>query len=156
MKLLFVEDDDDKAQKVIGEINNIDGGIELFREKSFASALRFLVKNSNIDGVILDMSMPNYDNSKEAPEHFAGRDLLRQCKLRKITKPTFVVTMLDSFGSGNAQINIQQLDSELSEEFSPIYLGIVYYSSAQESWKPQLAKLINGIRDYNNEYINIR
>lgn len=146
MKILFVEDDDDKAQQVDGEIQSIDPTIRLIRAKSFTSALRCLVKSIDIDGVILDMSMPNFDNSQEPPENFAGRDLLRQFKLRKIEKPTFVVTMLDRFGSGSAQLTLAQLDEQLASEFSPAYLGIVYYSSAQESWKAQLCHLINEMR----------
>ena len=148
MNVLFVEDDDDKAKKVSGEIQLIYPEIFLTRAKSFTSALRYLVKSINIDGVILDMSMPSFDNSQEPPENFAGRDLLRQCKLRKIEKPTFVVTMLDRFGSGNAQVTLSQLNEQLASEFSPAYLGIVYYSSAQESWKSQLAALIVEMKSF--------
>ena len=148
MKILFVEDDDDKAQKVSGEINSIDPEIGLVRAKSLTSALRCLAKTKDINGVILDMSMPNFDNSQEPPENFAGRDLLRQCKIRKIERPTFVVTMLDRFGSRGAQLTLDQLDQQLASEFSPAYLGIVYYSSAQESWKSQLSVLINQMKNY--------
>ena len=119
MKVLFAEDDDDKAQKVSEEIQSIDPEMVLVRAKSFTSALRCLAISTDIDGVILDMSMPSFDNSQEPPENFAGRDLLRQCKLRKIEKPTFVVTMLDRFGSGNAQVTLSQLNDQLAAEFSP-------------------------------------
>lgn len=155
MNLLFVEDDDDKAGKIASYISKIDTSINLMRAKSFASALHALVKKSvEIDGVILDMSMPNYDESREPPENFAGRDLLRQCKLRKITKPTFVVTMLDSFGGAGTQLTLEQLDAQLSAEFSPAYLGIVYYSSTQESWKSQIAAKINTISELKREITN--
>ncbi len=151
MNLLFVEDDDDKAHKIAAHILSIDNAIKLNRAKSFTSALRSLVQNrTDIDGVILDMSMPNHDDSTEAPENFAGRDLLRQCKLRKIEKPTVVVTMLDLFGTGRAQLTLAQLDQQLAKEFSPSYLGIVYYSSAQESWKAQLAAKIKLIKEARN------
>ncbi len=149
MRLLFVEDDDDKAGKIADQVRVIDSSIDLLRAKSFTSALHNLVLHKNaIDGVILDMSMPNFDDSQEPPENFAGRDLLRQCKLRKIEKPTFVVTMLDLFGDGAAQLTIEQLDQQLAAEFSPSYLGIVYYSSAQESWKSQLAVMLKQINLY--------
>lgn len=148
MKLLFVEDDDDKAQKIASHIFIVDSSIDLLRAKSFMSALKFLVqKDLQIDGVILDMSMPNFDNSQEAPENFAGRDLLRQCKLRNIERPTFVITMLDRFGSGDAEITLEQLDQELALEFSPKYLGLVYYSSAQESWREELKIMINKMKE---------
>ena len=154
MNLLFVEDDDDKAEKISAELASSMPGLTLIRARSFDSALRSLVtKHSTISGVILDMSMPNYDNSQEPPENFAGRDLLRQCKLRKIEKPTVVVTMLDLFGTPPAQITISELDKQLAHEFSPAYLGIVYYSSAQEAWKSELINFLNNIPD-NHEDIN--
>ncbi|MGE8637992.1 MAG: hypothetical protein ACN6PR_05080 [Achromobacter sp.] len=149
MRLLFVEDDNDKAFKITSEIAAYDSEIVVIRARSFTSALRELAKNGeHVSGVLLDMSMPNFDELQEAPENFAGRDLLRQCKLRKIEKPTVVVTMLDSFGSGDEQITLEQLDRQLAEEFSPKYLGIIYYSSAQESWKQQLEIFLKRIREY--------
>lgn len=149
MKLLFVEDDNDKAAKITAEITVKRQNITILREKSFTPALRHLVRHGNeISGVLLDMSMPNFDDSREAPENFAGRDFLRQCKLRKIKKPTVVVTMLDSFGSGDEELTIEQLDGQLAHEFSPEYLGIIYYSSAQEAWKQQLESFLRKIREY--------
>jgi hypothetical protein len=143
MNLLFVEDDDDKANKIILELDGKNPEVTLLRARSFTSALHMLVKRKHeIVGIVLDMSMPNYDNSLEAPEHFAGRDLLKQCKLRRIEKPTVVVTMLDRFGSGSAQLTLEQLDRQLEAEFSPAYLGIVYFSSTQESWKSQLSGFV--------------
>lgn len=148
MNLLFVEDDDDKAEKIADQIKIIDPEIALIRAKSFTSALRALVcREKKIDGIILDMSMPNFENSQEAPENFAGRDLLKQFKLRKIEKPTFVITMLDLFGGVGRQLTLAQLDRQLAEEFSPAYLGIVYYSSSQESWKYQLNSKIEKIKE---------
>lgn len=148
MNVLFVEDDDDKAEKICAELAIRHPSVKLTRAKSFMSALQNLVKNkSEISGIILDMSMPNFDNSNEAPENFAGRDFLKQCKLRKIQKPTVVVTMLDLFGSGTAQLTLRQLDQQLASEFSPSYLGIVYFSSAQEAWKEELSMFVKKIHE---------
>lgn len=147
MNLLFVEDDDDKADKISAELSKYAPPVQLIRARSFTSALQALVRNkSEISGVILDMSMPNFDNSQEAPENFAGRDLLRQCKLRKVEKPIVVVTMLDLFGSGAAQLTLKQLDEQLAKEFAPAYLGIVYFSSVQEAWKAELFEFVEKIR----------
>jgi hypothetical protein len=147
MNLLFVEDDDAKAEKISHEVGRLEPEFCLRRAKSFTSALREMVKEKNsISGVILDMSMPNFDNSQEAPENFAGRDFLQQCKLRRIERPTIVVTMLDLFGSGVAQLTLEQLDRQLAAAFSPMYLGIVYFSSAQEAWKSELGSLLAKLR----------
>jgi CheY-like chemotaxis protein len=143
MKVLFVEDDDDKAGKVAEEVLRAIDGVTLVRARSFDSALRNLVlAGSEIDGMLLDMSMPNFDDSQEPPESFAGRDLLRQCKLRGIAKPTIVITQLDSFGVPPDQLSLEQLNVQLLNEFSPSYYGVVYYSSAHESWKSEIVRLI--------------
>lgn len=149
MKLLFVEDDEDKAEKITSDLTKRHPEIKIIRARSFTSGLECLVRNGNeITGVILDMSMPSYDNSSEAPEHFAGRDLLQQCKMRRIFKPTVVVTMLDRFGSGGAQLTLEQLDNQLLEKFAPNYLGVVYFSSVNDLWKNELSQLIRKIKEW--------
>jgi FixJ family two-component response regulator len=149
MKLLFVEDDDDKAGKITSDLAIRHPEIKIFRARSFTSGLECLVRSGvEISGVILDMSMPSYDNSSEAPEHFAGRDLLQQCKMRRIFKPTVVVTMLDRFGSGGAQLTLEQLDKQLMEKFSPNYLGVVYFSSVNDLWKNELSQFIKQMEEW--------
>lgn len=150
MNILFVEDDDDKAGKITSDLAARHSDVNIIRARSFTSALERLVRGgTDISGVILDMSMPSYDNSSEAPEHFAGRDLLQQCKMRRIFKPTVVVTMLDRFGSGAAQLTLKQLDEQLLEKFSPSYLGVVYFSSVNDLWKIELSKFVNIIKEWN-------
>lgn len=148
MNLLFVEDDDDKADRISQEIATAFPGTTLLRAKSFGSGLRKIVQEGpSLDGVLLDMSMPNFDNSDQPPETFAGRDLLRQCKLRGISKPTVVVTMLDLFGTPPDQLTLSELNEQLTNEFFPQYLGIVYYSSAHEGWKAELAYMIQKMKE---------
>lgn len=143
MNLLFVEDDDDKAERITTAIALSRPDIILLRAKSFDGALRKIVYDrNNIQGILLDMSMPNYDNSETRPEAFAGRDLLKQCKLRKITVPTIVITMFDLFGTPPNQLTFKELDDQLKREFVPVYIGMIYYSSAQEGWKTELLRMI--------------
>lgn len=152
MKILLVEDDDDKGAKVAEELFRSFPWLELIRARSFDSALRKLVfSGRELDGILLDMSMPNFDDSREPPESFAGRDLLRQCKLRGISKPTIVVTQLDSFGVPPDQLSLEQLDSQLMAEFSPFYYGVVYYSSAHEGWKGEIARLLKQLKSRNED-----
>lgn len=143
MNLLFVEDDDDKAERITAAISSSHPEIVIVRAKSFDGALRRIVRDrGSFHGILLDMSMPNYDNSESRPEAFAGRDLLRQCKLRKITIPTVVITMFDLFGAPPDQLTFNELDEQLKAEFAPFYTGMIYYSSAQEGWKSELLKMI--------------
>ncbi|MBQ0921405.1 response regulator transcription factor [Hydrogenophaga aromaticivorans] len=147
MNLLFVEDDDDKAERIAAVVTTRVPVVQLSRAKSFDSALRRIVQDrSNLDGILLDMSMPNYDNSESRPEAFAGRDLLKQFKLRRISIPTIVITMFDLFGAPPDQLTFNELDDQLKTEFAPIYVGMIYYSSAQEGWKNELLEMIERIK----------
>ncbi|MDO9571769.1 MAG: hypothetical protein Q7J58_20660 [Hydrogenophaga sp.] len=148
MNLLFIEDDDDKAERIAAVVGSRAPEIHLHRAKSFDSALRRIVHDRvNLDGILLDMSMPNYDKSDSRPEAFAGRDLLKQCKLRRISIPTIVITMFDLFGAPPDQLTFNELDDQLKTEFAPVYVGMIYYSSAQEGWKNELINLIERMKE---------
>lgn len=148
MKLLLIEDSDDKRAKIAEEVSTHFPGAELSFARSFDSGLRAVARDrARIDGILLDMSMPNFDKSDEPPESYTGRDLLRQLKLRKLTLPTIVITQLDSFGKGANQLSLPELRTELEVEFANCFLGLIYFSSAQETWKRELFVLLNKLRD---------
>jgi len=147
MKLLLVEDSDDKRAKIYAELSSRTPSIELLFARSFDSGLRAVAGNRGcIDGMLLDMSMPNFDKSEDPPEHYTGRDLLQQLKLRKLLLPTIVITQLDSFGKGADQLSLPELREELAIEFPTCFRGLIYFSSAQDSWKRELANLLNNFQ----------
>ncbi len=150
MRILLIEDDDDKRRTLDEFLRGLfKQPIEIDTAKSFSSGLRKAIKSSgDIDIVLMDMSMPNYDVSIDEPtggnpEPFAGRELLSQMQLRGITTPTIVVTMFDSFGDKGGKMSLEQLKGEMEKEFSPIYRGTVFYDSRQEGWKTALQALIS-------------
>lgn len=143
MNVLFVEDSDDKRTKILELFSAAFPSLHVEIARSFNEALRRLVlPGAPVDFILLDMSMPNYDGSDEPPESFAGRDLLRQLKLRGRVRPTIVVTQLDSFGVGAEQLSLEQLDRQLSEEIQDQYLGLVYFSSVNDGWRVELSGLV--------------
>jgi len=149
MRLLLIEDDDDKRLALEEFLKGAFSSIEIEMARSFSSGLRRVIKPSEeFDIVLMDMSMPNYDVTTDEPsggnpEPFAGRELLSQMQLRGVTTPTIVVTMFDSFGDKSGKMSLDQLKAEMENEFSPIYKGTVYYDSRQEGWKAALQNLIN-------------
>lgn len=148
MKILLIEDDEEKMEKILDFINfqYPDSAIEVAR--SFNAGLRAIIKSNSLDVILLDMSMPNYNATEEdpsggAPEHFAGRDILSQMKLRDIHVPTIVITMFDLFGENPDRMSFSQLEQQLRAMYAPTFLGMVYYNSGQEGWKNALGSLIN-------------
>ncbi|NOU13845.1 MAG: response regulator transcription factor [Methylococcaceae bacterium] len=149
MKILVIEDDEDKTKKLEEFICAEFPSASMQFAKSLNSGLKALIAERNdLDLILLDMSMPIFDISQQepsggAPENFAGSELLAQMCLRSINVPVIVVTMFDSFGAAPNQKSLEQLVAELKECYSPPFKGLVYYNSIQEGWRSALKQLIN-------------
>ncbi|MFW7208717.1 MULTISPECIES: hypothetical protein [unclassified Enterobacter] len=146
--ILIIEDDEDKLETLINFIHSEFPLFQVDTARSFSSGLRKLMLGSKIyTGILLDMSMPNYDSSSTEPgggkpEHFAGSDLLAQMKLRKIHIPTIVVTMFDMHGEEPNRLSIDQLKDQLTKMYSPIFRGLTYYSLSESGWRNSLKNQI--------------
>ena len=146
MKILFIEDDDDKRTKIKSFLLEEFYNIDIIDKSSYHSALLELVSGNMYDFVLMDMSMPNFDktiNDPEggSPESFAGRNLLQQMNFRNITFPTIVITQFDSFGQVD-KLSLNELKEELMKKFSPTYIDTVYYHSSESNWKQIIKSLI--------------
>jgi len=96
--------------------------VQVVCARSFNSGLKSLaVGAKRFDLVLLDMTMPTYDVTPSEPtggsiEHFAGRDLLAQMKLRQIDISVAVITMFVSFGEGSKKMSLANLSQELHSQ----------------------------------------
>lgn len=150
MKILIIEDQPEKAQDIINYLSltssvNIEN---IIVEESLRSGLMQVVSEDAPKLVILDMSMPRFttganSNLGSEPVSFAGRELMKQMKIREIYIPTIVVTQYAIFEKDN--VTLRDLDLEFKFEFNEFYIGSVYYSSASNDWKIDLSKLIGDI-----------
>ncbi len=151
MKILLIEDDEEKSRILSDFVCGEFLGVELETARSFSSGLRAVINGAESYSVILlDMSMPNYDVSPDepgggTPESFAGIDLLAQMQLRGIHTPTIVVTMFDKFGDEPNRLSLKQLIEKLDAQYRPIFRGLTYYNVAEDGWRSSLKKLIEGI-----------
>lgn len=151
MKILLIEDDEEKISDLINFFKENYSNAGLIVAKSFHAGLREVSRNhTRCDLLLLDMSMPSHDQPNQqggtsTPESYAGRDMLAQMKLRKISLPTIVVTMFATFGKDEQRKTFEQLDTELSTRFAPTYRGMVRYNKAQEGWQDALSKLIRSV-----------
>lgn len=152
MKALIVEDTETKRVALVEFLCEEFPDIKPDVAESFHGGLKKLAADKNdFAFVLLDMTMPNFDIGLEdkeggTPESFAGRDLLSQMKFRSIIVPVIVITQFSKFGK-DGDISIEQLKDELSMEFSPVYVGTVYYNVVTNEWKDELHRYIVDLLD---------
>jgi CheY-like chemotaxis protein len=144
MRLLLVEDDDNKRLRLLRELQSISREVDC--AASYQGGLKALL-HERYDAVVLDMTLPTFDISEEddggRPQALGGQELLRQMKRRGIASPVVVVTQFDQFGERQDALTRQQLDAELRTHHSDIYAGLVFYDSTIEGWKEQLIALLS-------------
>lgn len=144
MKILLVEDDEDKRDQLISFIK-LKIKSDLVETRSFQSGLKS-IKNDHFDLILLDMTMPTFDRTPTddggRTQPFGGEKLLYEMLRRGIITKVIVVTQFDIFGKGDEEITLIDLDLRLSEQFNNIYLGAIQYSIAYSSWQDRLFEKI--------------
>jgi DNA-binding NarL/FixJ family response regulator len=147
MKILLIEDHPLKQNQICRFIQESIGDSQIVTKNSYISGLKELIRNhKEYHVLLLDISMPNYDISSEDSGGdwmpMAGKNILKEMYLRDIPTKAIVITMHGSFDDGT---NIADLDSEMLREFSDNYIGYVFYSQINESWKTKLLNVLNNI-----------
>ncbi|HDU8580690.1 TPA: hypothetical protein RG685_000001, partial [Morganella morganii] len=116
--------------------------------ESLRGGLKAILSLSDLDLILLDMSMPSFDLTdefgSEDPESFAGIEIMSQMKLREINVPVLVVTQYKSFEKGS--VSLEDLIEKMTSEFKPFFKGTIYYDSLLEGWKKQLSDYLEETR----------
>lgn len=146
MKVLLVEDDEDKRQQIT-EFVTRKFECNLTSVKSFQSALKAF-KLEEFDLVLLDMTMPTFDigpfESGGRTQSFGGELLLYEMERKEILSKVIVISQFDLFGEGKDEINLGDLNLRLMKQFSENYIGAVQYSISYTSWQEILEnKILN-------------
>ena len=145
MRVLIVEDDENKSQQLEVFVREVVPHAFIVVAKSYNSGLREILANYQ-DIILLDMTLPTYDiglnEDGGRPQHYGGRLILQQMQRRSIVTPVVVVTQFDVFGEGAEKLTRDELDKQLRQDHSSIYLGTVYYNAAVEGWKGQLRRYV--------------
>jgi DNA-binding NarL/FixJ family response regulator len=148
MKILLVEDDENKRQRILQTVRSRFPGAVVVEARSLTTAEDAL-DESGVELVILDMSMPTFDITPEEDggsfEATGGQELLRYIKRYRFKAPVVVVTQFSTFGKGKDARTLAQLHQQLKEEYGAAYLGTVYYDTASEDWKEQLIAAADGV-----------
>ena len=146
MKILLVEDYEEKALNIIAFLEAEFPGVEIVRCTAYNSAQEEIFEHPDkYDLILLDMSMTTYDLSTDAsggkPEPSAGYDILECMYLRDITTPVIVVTMYNVFG----RREMSSFHKEFLENYPQNYRSYVFYSSQRNDWKSDLKKKIKDV-----------
>jgi DNA-binding response OmpR family regulator len=155
MKILVVEDDDDKRERLMQFVGERYPAVSLVYARSLQSGLRAIF-GGRPDLILLDMAMKNFDLTVDEdggrPHSFAGKEILRQMQRKRLEVPTIVVTQFDRFGEEADYVTIDELKGELEKRFKN-YVGTVQYRSNIDSWKDALVDLINGVIEKGKEEV---
>ncbi len=144
MKVLIVEDDQNKLKQLVNYIRDNWPNSTVEEKRSYQSGLKELIQ-TKYDLLILDMTMPTFDISPREkggrPRAFAGKDILSSMEWKKINVPVIIVTQFESFGEGENTTSLEELRKQLKLAYKQ-YMGTVFYSAASDTWKEELGRII--------------
>ncbi|MCK2119889.1 response regulator [Pseudomonas aeruginosa] len=155
MRLLLVEDEGPKGEKISSCLIDSFPGIDIDLARSVRSALKRLDQVS-YDLVVLDMSLPTFDISEDEhggrPQGFGGVEVMRDMVNYEIITPVIVVTAYEYFSadsdedlSHGKESTLIELRNELDEEFPGIFIELIKYDTFTDEWQAQLVDSINAI-----------
>lgn len=147
MKILLVEDDEEKRDEIIDLLEiNLSPIPQITSKMSFQSG-KMAIRGEEFDLILLDMDIPTFDISASEDggrkQAFGGRMLLSEMIRRNISTKVLVVTQFDYFENSSDGLNIKELDKQLKEAYSNIYFGYIQMISGSIDWKSKLLKKIN-------------
>jgi len=145
MTVLIVDDDPNKTAQLATFMRATFPRVEFITERSYQRGLRAAL-TTQLDVIILDMSMPNYNvggKEKGGPDRrYGGQLILDWLKRKGIEIPVVIVTQFERFGEGDEEVSLNELDETLRNDHSEIYLGSVYYQAADSQWMSELERLL--------------
>lgn len=150
MKVLVIEDDKNKLTQIRTYLDGLDKLVVYDFAMSYQSALNKIL-NYDYKLIILDMSLPNFDitptEDGEPFRPYGGKQILSEMKRKRIRGDVVVLTQFETFGEGDQQMNLEQLNTELLSTFPDLYKGSIYYKSSQSKWKDELFSYLKELDD---------
>jgi DNA-binding NarL/FixJ family response regulator len=154
MKILLVEDDENKRRQVVRALREASPQAVVHEARSLTSGLRAL-ESEKWDLVVLDMSIPAFDITRDErggrPQALGGRDMLRHMRRLAVASPVVVLTQYDEFGEGPRAMSLDQLDHLLHREHGPGYLGAIVYNVVYDEWRATLASTVQGLEEADHD-----
>jgi CheY-like chemotaxis protein len=153
MKLLVIEDDQNKRHQMVSLLSEQFPEAEIEIAQALQSGLRKVIAGA-FDLILLDMTLPTYDPSPDEDggqlKHYAGREILSQMDRRNIVMPVLVVTQFDKFGEEPDKLTLGELDVQLRQSHAGNYRGSIFYDLSTERWKAALVKRVGELARITN------
>lgn len=147
--ILFVEDNHHKRGKVIAFLKDRNPSCNITEAHSFTSGTQKILENE-YDVVLLDMSLPTYDKSKNEPggrfRTFGGKEIARKVRRRNKQSKIIFITQYASFSDNGRSQTLDEIRNELSSDNDENYIGTVFYDSSQSAWKEKLIAILEGLK----------
>jgi CheY-like chemotaxis protein len=148
MKVLVIEDDENKRKQIVQFLAGEFPQLEMLTAQSYQGGLRAIISDEP-DVILLDMSMPSFDITADddggGKQAYAGREILRKMHRRGVVVPVIVVTQFDQFGDPGSVVTLGELDVRLRTAHPDVYTGSVFYSAGSDSWKADLTTRLTAV-----------
>jgi CheY-like chemotaxis protein len=147
-RILFVEDDEPKLEQVLALLETF-ADIEVLVAKSLNGACK-RIDTEEFDLVILDMSLPTFDNGMTVgasgrQKTFGGREILMYLWENEKDMPVLVITQFKDFPGDEGPVNLPQLHAQLKSDFPGLYRDHIYFEHNNDAWKTTLTNLLCGL-----------
>ena len=110
MKILIVDDQAElKCSGIIKECEKRGVEVEIAKVRNSA-LLRIILQKQDIDGIVLDMGIPIYDDEFTEDER-EGDDVLRELHRKKYKIPVLIFSTTDSFYKDQCDFVVDQMTS---------------------------------------------
>lgn len=145
MKILIIDDSEYKIESLRDMLTSWGLASELQVAKSFHTAAAKL-RDFQPDLVLLDMSLPTSERAdgqlEGSPRIYGGKHILGEMELYNIQAKVIVITQFDTFGEPPHSLTLDTLFAQLKQRFPRHYVGGIYYSNVDSSWKEKLKKAL--------------
>lgn len=146
MNFIIIEDDLFKSEEIKRFLVDKYSHCFIDHAESVTSGMNLLKSNTKDSIVLLDMSLPTYDQSKGSdagrPQGFGGIELMRFMEVIEDQRKIVVVTQFDTFTVDGECFSLKDLESDIVSEFPDNFLGIVQFDVVSDSWKQKLINII--------------
>src|SRR5437763_874403 len=112
MKVLIIEDDDQKSAQLRNFLGSFDPAMEVIEARSYMSGLTQLLAVKPAV-VLLDMTLPTYDSDDiegvNRIRTYGGKEILGDIVRRRIATKVAIITHFETFGEGADKKSLEQV-----------------------------------------------
>lgn len=147
-RILFVEDNDYKRNKIVDYLAATFPEIETVESRSYSSCVQKM-EESTFDLLLLDVSLPTYDISPTETggrfRTFAGRELARRAIRQDTISKIIFITQYKSFSERGNSYSFDELALHLEKDCGAKFGGAIFFDGSISSWKQKLTDAIEAL-----------